>query len=116
MDDASHPVRALMTRARLTERLRAHSQLSRSTVTLVVQTIITHMTDTLAGGERIELRGFGSFSLRYRAEQVRRNPRTGAPITVAGRYIAYFRAGKPLQERVNRRYREKETAAVKWDR
>ena len=105
-----------MTRSELTERLWMHSQLSSSVVKRAVQTMIEHMVNTLADGERIELRRFGSFSLRYRTAQKRRNPKTGAPITVAGRYIAYFRAGKPLQERVNRRYREKETAAVKWDR
>ena len=102
-----------MTRTDLCKRLWAQSRLSRRVVKLVVETMIKHMVDTLASGERIELRGFGSFSIRYLAAQVRRDPRTGAPISVPGKYMVHFRAGEQLRERVNRSYREKRTAAVK---
>lgn len=90
-----------MNRADLIERLWAQSQLPRRTVDLAVNAIIKHMIETLAGGERIELRGFGSFSLRYRAAQVRRNPKTGDAITVPERYTPYFRPGRTLRKRVN---------------
>lgn len=102
-----------VTRSDLCERLLAQSRLSRRVVKLVVETMIEHIVDTLASGERIELRGFGSFSLRYRAAQVRRDPRTGEPISVPGKYTVHFRAGEQLRERVNRSDREKGTAAVK---
>ena len=90
-----------MNRSELSERLWARSQLPQRVVNRAVQIVIAHLIETLGGGKRIELRGFGSFSLRYRAAQVRRDPRTGAPITVPGKYSVHFRAGKPLRERVN---------------
>jgi integration host factor subunit beta len=90
-----------MNRSDLIERLWAHSQLPRRDVDLAVNTMLKHMIETLAAGERIELREFGSFSLRYRAAQVGRNPKTGDPITVPEKYIAHFRPGKTLRKRVN---------------
>ena len=105
-----------MNRSDLIERLWARSGLPRRVVELAVTAIIAHMIDTLALGERIELRGFGSFLLRYRATQARRNPKTGAPITVPGKYIVFFRVGKPLRERVNRGHLENCAVAVKRKR
>jgi integration host factor subunit beta len=90
-----------MNRSDLIERLWAHSQLPRRDVDLAVNTMLKHMIETLAAGERIELREFGSFSLRYRAAQVGRNPKTGDPITIPERYTPYFRPGMTLRKRVN---------------
>ncbi len=65
-----------------------------------VKTIIGHMVEYLASGGRIEIRGFGSFSLRYRASRVGRNPKTGAPVALAAKYVPHFKPGKKLREAV----------------
>ena len=70
-------------------------------VELAVNTLIEHLGSTLASGERIEVRGFGCFSKRYRPERLGRNPSTGDPIAVAARYAIYFKPGRELRERVN---------------
>ena len=60
------------------------------------------MAECLAGGGRIEIRGFGSFTLRFRRARVGRNPKTGTPVSLPARYAPYFKPGKRLRERVNR--------------
>ncbi len=59
------------------------------------------MGETLASGDRIEIRGFGSFSLRRLAARSGRNPKTGELIAVTGRHVPHFKPGKALRERVN---------------
>ena len=59
------------------------------------------MVDNIAEGERIEIRGFGCFSLKERSAGVIRNPRDGVSIESEGRHVVYFRAGKELKDRVN---------------
>ena len=59
------------------------------------------MSEVLAKGERIEIRGFGSFSLHYRAPRVGRNPKTGDTVELSGKYVPHFKPGKDLRERVN---------------
>jgi integration host factor subunit beta len=90
-----------MNRSDLIERLWASSKLPRRAVDLAVSTMLEHMVETPAAGERIELRGFGSFSLHYRAAQVWRNPKTGHAITVPDKYMPHFRPGKTLRKRVD---------------
>jgi integration host factor subunit beta len=68
---------------------------------LMVNTLFEAMAEGLARGERIELRGFGSFGVKPRAARQGRNPRTGASVTVAAKRIPFFRAGKELQLEVN---------------
>lgn len=68
---------------------------------LSVKTILDSMTDKLASGERIEIRGFGSFSLNYRPPRLGRNPKTGAQVQVPEKYVPHFKAGKELRERVD---------------
>jgi integration host factor subunit beta len=77
------------------------SQLSVKDVELAVKTIIEQMAETLATGERIEIRGFGSFSLHYRAPRIGRNPKTGESVGLAGKYVPHFKPGKELRDRVN---------------
>jgi len=77
------------------------SQLSVKDVELAVKTIIEQMAETLAAGERIEIRGFGSFSLHYRAPRIGRNPKTGESVGLAGKYVPHFKPGKELRDRVN---------------
>jgi integration host factor subunit beta len=61
------------------------------------------MADRLASGERIEIRGFGSFSLHFRPGRVGRNPKTGAPVSLPAKYVPHFKPGKELRERVDGR-------------
>jgi len=77
------------------------SQLSAKDVELAVKAIISYMSEVLADGGRIEIRGFGSFSLHYRAPRVGRNPKTGEPVELSGKYVPHFKPGKELRDRVN---------------
>ena len=69
-------------------------------VEAAVKDLITLMAETLTMGDRIEIRGFGSFSVRLREARVGHNPRTGAPVTVDAHYVPRFTPGKELRERV----------------
>jgi len=93
-----------MTKSELIERITAlQPQLSARDVELAVKTIIEQMSYTLATGERIEIRGFGSFTLHYRAARKGRNPKTGDAVQLDGKYVPHFKPGKELRERVNLR-------------
>jgi integration host factor subunit beta len=84
--------------ARLAER---HPHLVAADAELAVKTIIDAMVTTLVEGERIEIRGFGSFSLNFRPPRMGRNPKTGDRVQVAGKYVPHFKAGKELRDRVD---------------
>lgn len=91
-----------MTKSDLIERLTSkHFQLSVKEVEDSVKETLTLMANSLAQGERIEVRGFGSFSLHYRAPRVGRNPKTGDRVELDGKYVPHFKPGKALRERVN---------------
>ena len=91
-----------MTKSELIERIAAvQGQLSAKDVELAVKMILDHMVEVLAVGERIEIRGFGSFSLHYRAPRLGRNPKTGEKVELAGKYLPHFNPGKELRDRVN---------------
>jgi integration host factor subunit beta len=91
-----------MTKSELIERITARqTQLSAKDVELAVKTIIEHMAQTLAHGYRIEIRGFGSFSLHYRAPRIGRNPKTGESVGLSGKYVPHFKPGKELRDRAN---------------
>jgi len=70
-------------------------------VELAVKTVLEYMAQTLASGERIEIRGFGSFSLHFRPPRVGRNPKTGEAVSLDSKYVPHFKPGKELRERVN---------------
>lgn len=92
----------LMTKSELIERLAARqTQLSLKDIELVVKSLLEHMAQSLAQGERIEIRGFGSFSLHFRAPRVGRNPKTGQSVKLEGKYVPHFKPGKELRDRVN---------------
>ena len=76
-------------------------QLPHRDIELAVKTVINCMTQALSTGERIEIRGFGSFSLRYRRPRVGRNPKSGMSVTINERYVPHFKPGKNLKKRVN---------------
>ena len=91
-----------LTKSELIERIAARqTQLSPRDVELAVKTMIEEMANALADGGRIEIRGFGSFSLHFRAPRVGRNPKTGASVELHGKYVPHFKPGKELRERVN---------------
>jgi integration host factor subunit beta len=73
-------------------------------VELAVRYILENMGNALAAGERIEIRGFGSFSLHYRPPRVGRNPKTGDAVSLAGKYVPHFKPGKELRDRVDAAY------------
>ncbi len=68
---------------------------------LSVKAILDAMTDNLSTGERIEIRGFGSFSLNYRPPRLGRNPKTGTKVQVPAKHVPHFKAGKELRDRVD---------------
>ena len=91
-----------MTKSELLEILaQKQIRLAYKDVELAVKTMIDHMGTTLANGERIEIRGFGSFSLHYRPPRVGRNPKTGDSVELAAKYVPHFKPGKEMRERVN---------------
>ena len=91
-----------MTKSELIERIaQKQTQLAYRDVELAVKTILEHMAKRLANGDRIEIRGFGSFSLHYRPGRVGRNPKTGTPVSLPAKYVPHFKPGKELRERID---------------
>ena len=91
-----------MTKSDLIEKISfSQGQLSYRDVELSVKTIIEKMSDRLSSGERIEIRGFGSFCLHYRAPRMGRNPKTGEKVSLRAKHVPHFKPGKELRERVN---------------
>ena len=92
-----------MTKSEVIERI-AEKQLHLPVkdVELSIKQILALMSDSLANGERIEIRGFGSFSLHYRAPRIGRNPKTGEPVSLSGKHVPHFKPGKDLKLQVNR--------------
>ena len=77
------------------------SHLAHRDVELAVKCLMEHMSSALASGERIEIRGFGSFSLHYRPPRMGRNPKTGDAVALAGKHVPHFKPGKELRDRVD---------------
>ena len=92
-----------MTKSELIERIVTHQgQLSSKDVELAIKTMLEQMSQCLATGDRIEIRGFGSFSLNYRPPRVGRNPKSGDKVSVPEKWVPHFKAGKELRERVDK--------------
>lgn len=70
-------------------------------VELAVKSLIEQMSDALSDGDRIEIRGFGSFSLHYRPPRIGRNPKTGDTVSLPSKHVPHFKPGKKLRESVN---------------
>ncbi|WP_420932886.1 integration host factor subunit beta [Alteromonas sp. A081] len=91
-----------MTKSELIERLADQArQVPAKELELAIKELLEQMAQTLQKGERIEIRGFGSFSLHYRAPRVGRNPKTGETVKLDGKYVPHFKPGKELRERVD---------------
>jgi len=96
-----------MTKSELVNRMAAAKpDWSQETIASSVSTLIEQMTHALMTGERIEIRGFGSFTIRKRPPRMSRNPKTGESFELKERYAPYFRPGKELAERVNKAKRK----------
>ena len=93
-----------MTRSDLIAELAAANRhLTQAPAELIVATIFDQISAALARGQRVELRGFGSFGIKQRKARAGRNPRTGEEVPVAAKAALYFRTGRELHSRINRR-------------
>lgn len=92
-----------MTKSELVQQLNQQfPDMSLRQVEKAVDLIFGEISTALARGDRVELRGFGAFSIRYRERRMGRNPRTGEKVEVEGKYVPFFKAGKGLRERLNK--------------
>lgn len=91
-----------MTKSELIEALaQRQNHLGFSDVEMAVKNVIEQMSRSLAAGSRIEIRGFGSFSLHYRPPRMGRNPKSGDAVALPGKHVPHFKPGKELRDRVN---------------
>ena len=90
-----------MTKAELVEKVAESTQLTKKHAELIVNTVFDSIVQSLKEGEKIELRGFGSFRIRQRGPRTGRNPKTGAKVDVPSKRIPYFKPGKELKELLN---------------
>ncbi len=101
-----------MTKSELIEVIaKQQSHLAYRDVELAVKCMLEQMSQALATGERIEIRGFGSFSLHYRPPRTGRNPKTGDSVSLTGKYVPHFKPGKELRDRVNSKFQERQAEA-----
>ena len=91
-----------MTKSELIEIIaQKQKHLSYKDIEYAVKTMIEQMAQSLASGERIEIRGFGSFSLHFRPPRMGRNPKTGESVDLTAKFVPHFKPGKELRDRVN---------------
>lgn len=96
-----------VTRSELIERITdAQQGIQVRDVELAVKMLVEHMAQVVTMGERIEIRGFGSFELHYRPPRRARNPKTGEQVALEGKYSVHFKPGKELREKVNEQLSE----------
>lgn len=91
-----------MTKSELIEQFAERARIPKKRAEEVVQCILAAMGDSLAGGDRIEIRGFGSFSLNQHRAYVGRNPKTGNEVPVDAKHAVHFKVGRELRELANR--------------
>jgi integration host factor subunit beta len=98
---SSKKLKPSLTRSDLIKALSKNQRdLASKDVELAVKSLINLMSDSLSSGERIEIRGFGSFNLQYHQPRSGRNPRTGEPVRIQGKHVPHFKAAKELRKRV----------------
>lgn len=91
-----------MTKSELIEKLMtSYDEVQTREIEVAVKELLEYMAQTLQRCERIEIRGFGSFSLHYRAPRTGRNPKTGELVELSGKYVPHFKPGKELRDRVD---------------
>ena len=97
-----------ITKSELIDRIAtSQDQLSPKDVEIAVKLLLEYMGQSLALGDRIEIRGFGSFALHFRDPRIGRNPKTGESVELGGKYVPHFKPGKELRERVDAALRPK---------
>jgi len=99
--DEDEVARGGMTKAELVEEVSEKTGLPKKQAEIVVNTVFESIVETLKTGEKIELRGFGSFRIRQRDSRMGRNPKTGEKVDVPAKRIPYFKPGKELRELLN---------------
>jgi integration host factor subunit beta len=92
-----------LTKAALVEEVARIAQVTKKQAEEIVQTVFVTIVESLRGGRKVELRGFGSFRIRNRGARIGRNPKTGHRVEVPPKRIPYFKPGKELKEQLNRR-------------
>ncbi len=90
-----------MTKSELIIAIGSQQKLSKTDAVTAVNTVFDTISESLAGGNRVELRGFGSFGLKHRHARLGRNPKTGGSVQVDEKRVVFFKAGKELRERVD---------------
>jgi integration host factor subunit beta len=90
-----------MTKAELIEEVAKAADLTKKHSEIVVDTVFRSIIEALHRGDKVELRGFGSFRLRHRRAREARNPKTGEKVNVPAKKVPYFKAGKGLKELIN---------------
>jgi len=105
----------VMTKAELVEEVSRTVQLTKKQAEMIVNVVFDSIVESLRSGEKIELRGFGSFRLRSRKSRTGRNPKTGARVEVPSKKIPYFKPGKELKELINAAVDEPAAADVTGD-
>ncbi len=91
-----------MTKAELVDEIAQKADLTRKHSEVIVDAVFSSIIGALQGGDKIELRGFGSFRVRHRASRTGRNPKTGEGVLVPAKKVPYFKPGKELRELINR--------------
>jgi integration host factor subunit beta len=91
-----------MTKADLVEKVATEAEMTKKDAEQLVEIIFESIVSTLNNGEKIELRGFGSFRVRHRNARKGRNPKTGAAVNIPAKRVAYFKPGKDLKELINK--------------
>jgi integration host factor subunit beta len=91
-----------MTKADLVEQVAGEAEMTKKDAEQLVEIIFESIIGALNNGEKIELRGFGSFRVRERGARKGRNPKTGAPVSIPAKRVAYFKPGKDLKEVINK--------------
>ncbi len=90
-----------MTKAELIKKVAEQINLTKKQTEVIVNTVFHSITDSLAGGDKVELRGFGSFRIRERNPRIGRNPKSGEKVEVPAKKVPFFKAGKELREQVD---------------
>ena len=91
----------VMTKAELVDEVARVVQLTKKQAETIVNIVFDSIVDSLRAGQKIELRGFGSFRLRSRKSRTGRNPKTGTAVALPGKHVPHFKPGKELRQRVN---------------
>jgi integration host factor subunit beta len=102
----------VMTKAELVDEVARVVQLTKKQAETIVNIVFDSIVDSLRSGQKIELRGFGSFRLRSRKSRTGRNPKTGEKVDVPSKKIPYFKPGKELKELINKTFGEEGDAAT----